>query len=161
MQIYAEHNDIMKTTTQSFRKLCTSQFICKGLCVRGSWRLNKDCNIMTSPAPPDIAVCRSRSPDAQQEARGPTPLDAAFFTASFHQRVSKLSGGPEGPFYLVVASSATSCLKLIWSPNHWLPVFTELYNSSIAHLISPHNLPSGCVTSAVLGMACLIVIERK
>ena len=30
--------------------------------MRGSWRLNKDCNILTSPAPPDIAVCLSRSP---------------------------------------------------------------------------------------------------
>ena len=37
--------------------------------MRGSWRLNKDFNILTSPAPPDIAVCRSRSPDAQPEAR--------------------------------------------------------------------------------------------
>ena len=44
---------------------------------------------------------------------------------------------------------------------NWLPVFTELYNSPIAHSISPHNWPSGCVTSAVLGMACFIVIERK
>ena len=34
----------------------------KGLCVRGSWSLNKDCNILTSPAPPDITVCRSRFP---------------------------------------------------------------------------------------------------
>ena len=25
---------------------------------------------------------------------------------------------------------------------NWLPVFTELYNSSIAHSISPHNWPS-------------------
>ena len=38
--------------------------------MRGSWRLNKDFNILTSPTPPDIAVCRSRSPDAQPEARG-------------------------------------------------------------------------------------------
>ena len=30
--------------------------------MRGSWRLNKDCNILTSSAPPDIAVCRSCSP---------------------------------------------------------------------------------------------------
>ena len=30
--------------------------------MRGSWKLNKDCNILTSPASPDIAVCRSRSP---------------------------------------------------------------------------------------------------
>ena len=27
-------------------------------------------------------------------------------------------------------------LQLVWSPTHWLPVFTELYNSSIAHSIS-------------------------
>ena len=44
---------------------------------------------------------------------------------------------------------------------NWLPVFTVLYNSSIAHTISPHNWPLGCVPSAVLGMTCLIVIERK
>ena len=43
----------------------------------------------------------------------------------------------------------------------WLPVFTELYNSLIAHSISPHNWPSECVTSAVFGMACLIAIKRK
>ena len=30
--------------------------------MRGSWRLNKDSDILTSSAPPDIAVCRSRSP---------------------------------------------------------------------------------------------------
>ena len=44
---------------------------------------------------------------------------------------------------------------------NWIPVFTELYNSSIARSISSHDWPSGCVTSAVLGMACLIVIKRK
>ena len=41
------------------------------------------------------------------------------------------------------------------SKTNWLPVFTELYNSSIAHSISPHNWPSECVTSAIFGMACL------
>ena len=30
--------------------------------MRGSWRLNKDCNILTSSAPLDIAVCLSCSP---------------------------------------------------------------------------------------------------
>ena len=44
---------------------------------------------------------------------------------------------------------------------NWLPVFTELYNSSIAHSISRPDWPSECVTSAVFGMACLIVIKRK
>ena len=48
----------------------------------------------------------------------------------------------------LISNSLTSCV-------------TELYNCSIAHSISPHNWPSGCVTSAVLGMACLIVIKLK
>ena len=91
--------------------------------VRGSWRLNKDCNIdcniLTSPASPDIAVCRSRSPDAQPEARGPTML--AFSTASYHQLVSKTTGGSKGPFCWVVAFP-TTCIQLLWSPTHWLPV---------------------------------------
>ena len=38
-------------------------------------------------------------------------------------------------------------LQLVWSPIHWLPVPTELYNSSLAH--------------SIFGMACLIVIKRK
>ena len=35
--------------------------------MRGSWRLNKDCSILTFPAPPDIAVCHSRSPRLLRE----------------------------------------------------------------------------------------------
>ena len=57
-----------RQATQFFRKIYLSLYL-KGLCVRGSWRLNKDCNILTSPAPPDIAVCLSRSPG--QLNRGP------------------------------------------------------------------------------------------
>ena len=45
-------------------------------------------------------------------------------------------GGPEGPFCWVVALPTTTCLQLLWSPTNWLPVFTELYDSSIAHSIS-------------------------
>ena len=50
-----------------------------------------------------------------------------------------------------------------WSDlqTNWLPVFTELYNSSITHSVSPHNWLSECITSTVPGMACLIVIKRK
>ena len=36
---------------------------------------------------------------------------------------------------------------------NWLPVFTSLFDRSIALSISPHNWPLGCVTSAILGMA--------
>ena len=121
------------------------------------------------------ALCRSRSPDAQSEARGPTLL--AFSSASYHQLVWSPNsiGGPEGPFCWVVgflyrisspthlisnslwgsedplcravAFSTTSCLRLLWSPTRWLPVSTKLYNSSIAH--------------SIFGMAYLIVIKRK
>ena len=92
--------------------------------MRGSWRQNKDCNIWTSPAPPDIAVChsRSRSPDAQPEARGPSSL---------------LDDG-----FLYCILSPTRLIS-----NSLIHVFTELYNSSIAH--------------SIFGMACLLVIKRK
>ena len=67
-----------------------------------------------------------------------------------------------GPLCWVLASSTSSCHQWVWSPKtNWLPVFTELYNSSIAHSVSPHNWPSACVTSVVFGMACLIVIKQK
>ena len=73
---------------------------------------------------------------AQPGAWGPTLLGAGFLC---HHLVTNGSG----------------------LQTRWLPVFSELYNCSIAHSISPHNWPSRCVSSAVFGMACLIVIERK
>ena len=51
----------------------------KGLCVRGSWRLNKDCHILTSRAPPDIAVCCSRSPGLLNRRPG-GPLRLVLFS---------------------------------------------------------------------------------
>ena len=110
---------------------------------------------------------------AQAETWGPSLL--AFSTASYHQLVwsptpsgvprvpsagcgfpyhilsltrliSNSIQGPESPLRQAVAFSTTSCLRLLWS-THGLPVFTELYNSSIAH--------------SVFGTACLIVIKRK
>ena len=56
----------------------------------------EDCNILTSPAPPDIAVCRSRSPDAQPEARGLSFL-LVFSTTTYHQLVSNSLGVLEPP----------------------------------------------------------------
>ena len=69
-------------------------------------------------------------------------LAHVLIPASSHKLVSKLTGGPKGPFYQVVAFPTSSCLWLLWSPTHRLPVFIELYNRSIAHSLSPHNLPS-------------------
>ena len=121
--------------------------------------------------------CLSRSPGLlNRRPRGPLCWVRAFSTASCHQRVSKLHRGSWGPLLLsggcpyhilsptrlisnsiggplrrAVASSTTYCLRLLWSPTHWLPVFTELYNSSITHSIA----------HSIFGMACLIVIKRK
>ena len=77
----------------------------KVLCVRGSWWLNKDCNISTSPAPPDIAVCLSRSPGLLN--RGP---GAQFvLTARSRTLLQVLNcncsiGSPDGPLCWVLFS---------------------------------------------------------
>ena len=44
MQKHIQHNNDERT--QFFRKIYLSLYL-KGLCVRGSWRPNKDCNILT------------------------------------------------------------------------------------------------------------------
>ena len=129
---------IIKTSEDFFKKIYISLY-CKGLkrvtqgfTVRGSWRPNRTA-IYWPPLWWPSALCLFRSPDAEPEARGPTLL--AFSTASYHQLVGSPNsiGGPEGPFCWVVAFPTTSCLQLVWCPTHWLPVLTELYNSSIAH----------------------------
>ena len=71
----------------------------KGLRAKGSWRPNKDCNILTSPAPPDIVVCRSRSPDAQPDVRGLTfLLSDGFFYHILSPTGLQINWGPEDPF---------------------------------------------------------------
>ena len=65
------HIDAIIKTSEDFFKKNIPLTLLKGLCVRGSWRLNKNCNILTSPAPPDIAVCRSRLLDCSTGGLGP------------------------------------------------------------------------------------------
>ena len=82
--------------------------------VRGSWRPNKDCNILTSPAPPDIAACRSRSPDAQPEARGLSFL-LAFSTTSFSNLSDlQLTDFLSSPNYIIVQSPTQSLEWHVW-----------------------------------------------
>ena len=101
-----------------------SKRVTQGFTVRGSWRPNKDCNILTQLLWPS-ELCLSRSPDAQPEGLGPTLL--AFSTASYHQLVWSPNsiGGPESPFDLVWLSlqhldsnsnSLTSCLDRVQNP---------------------------------------------
>ena len=102
--IHAEHNDTMNTSDTVLRKIYLSLYL-KGLCVRGSWTLNQDCNILTSPAPPDIAVCRSRSPGLLNRGPGdPASLGHVLIPAYSHQLVSKLTDFLSSPSYIIVQS---------------------------------------------------------
>ena len=95
-------------------------------------------------------MCRSRSPGLLN--RGPggaASLGHVLIPASSNnwsglQNLShlQLKRGPEGPFL-----PGGGFPYHTFSPTNRLPVFTELYNSSIAH--------------SIFGMACLIVIKRK
>ena len=73
------HIDAIIKTSEDFFKKDIPLTLLKGLCVRGSWRLNKECSILTSPAPPDIAVCRSRSPGLLNRRPG-GPLRLVLFS---------------------------------------------------------------------------------
>ena len=123
------HIDAIIKTSEDFFKKYTFHFIVRFVCVRGSWRLNKDCNILTSPAPPGIAVCRSRSPGLLNRApEGPASLGHVLIPSSSHQLVSKLNRGsrgslqPGGGFLYhilsptcLVPNSLTSCLHRVIS----------------------------------------------
>ena len=99
----------------------------KGLCVRGSWRLNKDCNILTSPAPPDITVCLSRSPGLLNRGPGAQLSAESLFSLLDLEHCFKLwtataqSGVPRAP--------STGCCSLysILSPTDSNFLCTELY----------------------------------
>ena len=87
-------------------------------------------------------------PQLHRGSQGPLRPGVAFPTTSHLYHIwfptlltSNSIRGPEGPFSLVWLSLP----HLVF--NSWLPVFTELYNSSIAH--------------SIFGMACLIVIKGK
>ena len=122
--------------------------------VRGSWRLKQDCNILTSPAPPDIAMCRSRSPDAQPEAWGLSFL-LAFSTTSCHQRVSKTTGGPVGPFGRVQLS-----LPHLVSNSSYLQLTDSLSSPSYIIVQSPTQSLEWHVWSSSSGNNCHAV-ERS
>ena len=70
--------------------------------MRGSWRLNKDCNILTSPAPSDIAVRRSCSPGLNRRPGDPLCwLSLLHLITSWSGLVPKLHRGSRGPLLLV------------------------------------------------------------
>ena len=84
-----------------------SKRVTQGLRVRGSWRPNRNCNILT-PTLMAVNMCLSRSPDTQPEALGPTLL--AFSTTSYSATslVPKLHRVSRGPLRPGVAFPTTS-----------------------------------------------------
>ena len=119
------HNDtIIKTQEDFFRKIYTSQFICKGskrvtqcLRVRGCWRPNRNCNILTSLLWPST-LCLFRSPDAQPEAqRHSSPLDDSFLYCILSATsLDPNSIGAPSPFGLVWLSLPHLVYNSVRSP---------------------------------------------
>ena len=75
-----------------------SKRVTQGLCVRGSWRPNRNCNILTPNLWPST-LCLSRSQDAQPEVQRPTLLGDGFLYCilSATSLVAKLHRGSRGP----------------------------------------------------------------
>ena len=103
--------------------------------MRGSWRPNRNCNILTPPLLWPSTLCLSRSPAAQPETPRPSfLLDDGFLYCilSASSLDPNSIGVPSGPLgrvwlslpHLVYNSSPTLTVTVLTS------VLTELYNSS-------------------------------
>ena len=75
-----------------------SKMVTQGLRVRGSWRPNRNCNILTLTLMA-VTLCLSCSPDAQPEVQRPTLLGDGFLYCilSATSLVPKLHRGSRGP----------------------------------------------------------------
>ena len=109
-----------------------SKRVSQGLRVRGSWRPNRSCNILT-PLLWLSTLCLSRSPDAQPEALGPTLLGDGFLycVLSATSLDPKSIGGPK-PFdrvWLSLTHLIYNSVRSLTATN-LTSVLTELYNSS-------------------------------
>ena len=109
-----------------------SKRVTQGLRVRGSWRPNRNCNILT----PNLwlsTLCLSRSPGAQPEVQRPLCWVMAFFTASYqHLLRTSTHQGPKAPsawcgFPYHISSITPFNLQLNWPLTS---VLTALYNNS-------------------------------
>ena len=72
--------------------------VIQGLRMRGSWRPNRNCNILTPNLWPST-LCLSRSPDAQPEAQRPRSLldDGFLYCILSASSLDPNSSGPQAP----------------------------------------------------------------
>ena len=180
----------IKTCEDFFKKIYFSLYL-KGFVCERELETEQNCNILTPPAPPDIAVCHSRSPGLLNRGPGGSAsLGHVLIPASSHQLVwsptqSEVPRAPSAGWWLslphlfsdfsdlLLAGGPKSPFDLVWlSLPHLVSNSSDLqltdFLSSLSYIIvqSPTQyLPitghQKCVTSAVFGMACLIVIKWK
>ena len=131
--------------------------VTQGLCVRGSWRPNRNCNILISLLWPS-ALCLSCSPDAQPEAQRHTLLgDGFLYCILWASFLDPNSSGPQSPsawcgFPYHISSITPSDLQLQLLTS----VLTELYNSSTSTQSPTRSLKSH-VWSSSSGNNCHVV----
>ena len=118
-------------------------------------KTEQNCNILTSPAPPDIAVCRSCSPGLLNRGPGGSAsLGHVLIPASSHQLVSKLTDFLSSPSYIIVQSPT----QYLWNgmfdrhkaeitvmqfTGHSLPVHQSMtvhWDFNLCHIVSQARL---------------------
>ena len=150
---------MIKTQEDFFIKIFTSHFIarvrkgCVGFYCERELETEHNWNILTPKLWPS-ALCLSRSPGLLN--RSPGVHSAGCWLSLLHLVPLPLSPSPT-LLRCPQLSSSVQFVGLILLSNSHAVIWTRLHASAISSDI----LRSGCVTSAIFGMACVIVIERK
>ena len=151
--IYWIHTDTMiKTQEDFFIKIYTSHFIarvrkgCSRFACERELETEHNWNILTPKLWPS-ALCLSRSPGLLN--RSPGVHSAGCWFSLLHL----VSPSPT----LLPCPPSVQFVGLILPSNSHTVIWTHLHASEISSDI----WRLGCVTSAIFGIACVIVIERK
>ena len=128
-------HDNKQTREDFLRKICTSHFIVrvrKGLLRIWLWEGVGDRIKTAIYWPPLLWPSALSFSFSWCSTGGPGAHSAGFLYCILSPTglVPKLHQGSRGPLRPGVAFPTTSRLYHIWSPTVWLPVLTELYNSS-------------------------------
>ena len=134
----------------------------------------QNCNILTSPTPPDLAVCRSRSPGLfNRGPGGPASLRHVLIPGSSHQLVSKLTDFLCSPSYIIV-QSPTQCFRngmfdchtaeitVMQFTGHSLPMH-QVYDCSMGFYLVPYcqpSLPTRFLPITAIGMGHFLPVHH-